>query len=304
MGFMDELKGVFRETEEGLNKAAKDLSRVLKDIKSAPFVKEMCKTASNMYRMGWDERNGGNISYLLDEKEVAEYLDLNKVIRTISLAGVKEADFDVTPLIGKIFIVTGTGKYFKNIEDDPETNLGIVRIAKNSVELLWGYKDGGRTTSELPAHLMCHMARLKVDPENRVVMHSHPTHTLAMNYVHELDEKKFTYTLWEMCTECIAVFPDGVGILPWMLCGTNSIGVATAKKMEEFRLVIWAMHGIYGAGKTMDETFGLIETVEKAAQIYMLTAHLPRINTIKDEDMVKLVELFGLNYRKNFLNLK
>lgn len=33
--------------------------------------------------------------------------------------------------------------------------------------------------------------------------------------------------------------------------------------MKEFRLVIWAMHGIYGAGKTLDETFGLIETVEK-----------------------------------------
>ncbi len=293
MGIMDEIK-----------KAGKELQRELKDIKSAPFVKEMCRTTANMYRLGWDERNGGNISYLLDEKEVAEYLDLNRVLRTIPLAGVNEAEFDVTPLLGKIFIVTGTGKYFKNVEDDPETNLGIVRIVKNGVELLWGYKDGGRTTSELPAHLMCHMARLKVDPENRVVMHSHPTHTLAMNYVHELDEKKFTHTLWEMCTECIAVFPDGVGILPWMLCGTNSIGVATAKKMEEFRLVIWAMHGIYGAGKTIDETFGLIETVEKAAQIYMLTAHLPRVNTIKDEDMVKLVELFGLSYRKDFLNLK
>ena len=293
MGIMDEIK-----------KAGKELQRALKDIKSAPFVKEMCRTTANMYRLGWDERNGGNISYLLDEKEVAEYLDLNRVIRTIPLAGVNEAEFDVTPLLGKIFIVTGTGKYFKNVEGDPETNLGIVRIVKKGVELLWGYKDGGRTTSELPAHLMCHMARLKVDPENRVVMHSHPTHTLATNYVHELDEKKFTHTLWEMCTECIAVFPDGVGILPWMLCGTNSIGVATAKKMEEFRLVIWAMHGIYGAGKTIDETFGLIETVEKAAQIYMLTAHLPRVNTIKDEDMVKLVELFGLSYRKDFLNLK
>ena len=293
MGIMDEIK-----------KAGKDLQRALKDIKSAPFVKEMCRTTANMYRLGWDERNGGNISYLLDENEVAEYLDLNRVLRTIPLAGVNEAEFDVTPLLGKIFIVTGTGKYFKNVEDDPETNLGIVRIVKNGVELLWGYKDGGRTTSELPAHLMCHMARLKVDPENRVVMRSPPTHTLAMNYVHELDEKKFTHTLWEMCTECIAVFPDGVGILPWLLCGTNSIGVATAKKMEEFRLVIWAMHGIYGAGKTIDETFGLIETVEKAAQIYMLTAHLPRVNTIKDEDMVKLVELFGFSYRKDFLNLK
>lgn len=102
----------------------------------------------------------------------------------------------------------------------------------------------------------------------------------------------------------MVVFPEGVGVLPWMLCGTTEIGVATANKMKEFRLVVWAMHGIYGAGKTLDETFGLIETVEKAAQIYMLTAHLPRINTIKDEDMLKLLELFGVkNYRKDFLDL-
>ena len=128
--------------------------------------------------------------------------------------------------------------------------------------------------------------------------------TLAMNYVHELDEKKFTHALWEMCTECIVVFPDGVGVLPWMLCGTNEIGRATAKKMEEFRLVVWGMHGIYGAGKTLDETFGLIETVEKAAQIYMLTAHLPRVNTIKDEQMQELAEFFGVNYREDFLNVQ
>ena len=124
-----------------------------------------------------------------------------------------------------------------------------------------------------------------------------------MNYVHPLDERKFSHTLWEMCTECIAVFPEGVGVLPWMLCGTNEIGEATAEKMKEFRVVIWALHGVYGAGKTLDETFGLIETVEKAAQIFMLTSHLPRINTIKDEDMVKLAELFKVNYRKDFLDI-
>ncbi len=276
----------------------------MKDILTAKFVIEMQKTTANMYRLGWDERNGGNISYLLDEKEVGEYLDLNKVVRTIPLMGVNAAKFDTTPLEGKIFIVTGTGRYFKNVQDDPENNLGIVRIAKGGkVELLWGFKDGGRPTSEFPTHMMSHMARLKVDPENRVVMHCHPTNTLAMNFVHELDEKKFTHTLWEMCTECIVVFPEGVGILPWMLCGTDEIGVATAEKMKSFRLVVWAMHGIYGAGKTMDETFGLIETVEKAAQIYMLIGGRPRINTIKDEDMVKLVELFGVEYRKDFLDL-
>ena len=95
----------------------------MKNILEAPFVKAMCEATANMYRLGWDERNGGNISYLLDEGEVGEYLDLTKVIRTIPTG------FDTSALIGKIFIVTGTGKYFKNVEKDPEYNLGIVRIA-------------------------------------------------------------------------------------------------------------------------------------------------------------------------------
>lgn len=271
----------------------------MKDIFNAPFMKEMRETTANMYRLGWDERNSGNISCLLDTKEAAEYLDMDKVIRTIPLG------FDASPVTGRIFIVTGTGSYFKNVDADPETNLGVLRIAADgqAAELLWGYKDGGSFTSEFPTHIMGHMARLLIDPENRVVMHCHPAYTLAMTYVHELEEKQFTHTLWEMCTECIMVFPEGVGVLPWMLCGTNSIGEATAEKMKEFRLVVWGMHGIYAAGKTMDETFGLIETVEKAAQIYMLTAHLPRVNTIKDNQLRKLAEHIGVNYRKDFLDI-
>ena len=278
----------------------------MKNITDAPFLKEMCLTAANMYRLGWDERNGGNISYMLDENTVSEYHDIRDVKRVVPIMGVNEANFDITPLAGKYFIVTGTGKYFKNTASAPENNLGIVRIPEKgrNLEILWGFNDGGRPTSEFPSHMMSHIARLKKDPKNRVVIHSHPTNLLAMNYVHELDEKKFTHTLWEMSTESIVVFPEGIGILPWMLCGTDAIGRATAKKMEEFRLVIWAMHGIYGAGRDLDETFGLIETVEKAAGIYMLTAHLPRINTIKDEDMVKLAEFFGVDYRKDFLDLK
>ena len=207
-------------------------------VMKAPFVEKMRETTANMYRLGWDERNGGNISYLLDEGEVGEYLDLSSVVRTITLG------FDAKALAGKLFIVTGTGKYFKNVDADPETNLGIVRITADgrNAELLWGYRDGGKFTSEFPAHLMSHMARLSADPDNRVVMHCHPTNLLAMTYVHDLDERAFTRTLWQMSTECIVVFPDGVNVLPWMLCGTNEIGEATAAKMNNARLVVWAMH--------------------------------------------------------------
>ena len=61
----------------------------MKDIMYAPFVEEMRNTTANMYRLGWDERNGGNISYMLDEAEVAEYLDLDKVIRYFKREGIQ-----------------------------------------------------------------------------------------------------------------------------------------------------------------------------------------------------------------------
>ena len=270
----------------------------MKDVKKSPFLREMCKTVSNMYRLGWDERNGGNVSLLLDEGEVAKYLDPKKVIRTIPIG------FDAKELAGKIFLVTGTGKYFKNVEDDPENNLGIIRIAPDgaTAELLWGYSDGGRFTSELPAHLMSHIARLKVNPKSRVVMHCHPVNLLSMTFIHSLDERAFTRSLWRTCTECMVVFPDGIGVLPWMLCGTPEIGIATAEKMNDFRLVVWAQHGIYGAGADLDETFGLIETAEKGAEIYMKTLPFPILQTITDEDLKVIAKAFNVTYKDGWVD--
>ena len=270
----------------------------MKNILEAPFLIEMVRTTTNMYAHGWDERNGGNISLLLDETDVAGYLDVNAVLRDIPTG------FEAPTLEGKYFLVTGTGKYFKNVQYDPAKNLGLVRLIDGgkTAQLLWGFADGGKFTSEFPAHMMSHAARLSVDPANRVVMHCHPANLLAMTYVHDLDERAFTRTLWQMCTECIVVFPEGVNVLPWMLCGTNEIGEATAEKMKTARLVVWAQHGIYGAGRDLDETFGLIETAEKAAEIYMKTAHLPLVNTISDEQMRQLEKHFGVHAREGWLD--
>ena len=270
----------------------------MKNILEAPFLIEMVRTTTNMYQHGWDERNGGNISVLLDEADVAEYLDVNAVIRDIPTG------FEAPALNGKYFLVTGTGKYFKNVQVDPACNLGLVRLTDDgkNAQLLWGFSDGGKFTSEFPAHMMSHAARLAVDPDNRVVMHCHPANLLAMTYVHDLDSRAFTRTLWQMCTECIVVFPDGVNVLPWMLCGTTEIGQATAEQMSTARLVVWAQHGIYGAGRDLDETFGLIETAEKAAEIYMKIAHLPLVNTITDQQMHLLEERFGVKAREGWLD--
>lgn len=86
--------GIFNWEKAEERCAAAVAYKTMKNIVNAPFVEEMRKTTANMYRLGWDERNGGNISCLLDTDKVAEYLDINEVKRTIPLG------FDADPLIG------------------------------------------------------------------------------------------------------------------------------------------------------------------------------------------------------------
>ncbi len=254
------------------------------------FVKEVSVITDNMYHQGWDERNGGNISYMIDEKYVREYFPKDVFIRDIPLGFTADE-----VLRGKYFLVTGTGKYFKNIIKNPEANLGLVKISADGqvAHLLWGYNDGGKFTSEFPAHLMSHATRFKANPNNRIIMHTHPTYTICMGACLPADEVIFTRKLWKSNTEAVVVFPEGVGVLPCMVCGTTEIGEATANKMKNHRLVTWTNHGIYGAGNDIDEAFGLIETVEKTAQIYMLTlGHV--VNEIPDEVIVGLAKLWNL----------
>lgn len=261
------------------------------------LIKNVCATTSNMYRLGWDERNGGNISVLVDEDIVKEAFANDTIIRDI------EMGFEADPILrGKYFLVTGTGKYFKNVESDPSNNLGLVKIDSNGkiAHLIWGFDDGGKFTSEFPAHLMSHASRLKINPKNRIIMHTHPTYTICMGACVEIDDAIFTKKLWKSNTEAIVVFPEGIGVLPCMVCGTNEIGMATAKKMEEYRIISWTNHGIYGCGETLDEAFGLIETVEKTAIIYMKTLdHLK--NEIPDEVLLGLAKLWNLNIKKGIL---
>ncbi len=275
----------------------------MRDILDAPFMTQMIRTCTDMYAMGWDERNSGNISLLLDDGELAPYLD-PRILGSEGILRSFDTGFYAPGLEGRCFLVTASGNYFRKVKYQPGKDLGIVRVADGGrrADLLWGFEDGGRPTSEFPSHMMSHISRLSADPENRVVMHSHPANLLAMTYVHTLDEREFTRSLWRMCIECIAVFPDGVGVLPWMLCGTNEIGEATAEKMKASRLVVWAQHGIYGAGRSLDEAFGLIETAEKAAEIYMKTAHLPRVNTITDAQLREMERGFGVKAREGWLD--
>ena len=63
-------------------------------------------------------------------------------------------------------------------------------------------------------------------------MHNHATNVLAMTHVGPTDEKEFTLALWRIIPEAIVLFPEGIGLVPFMVCGTQDIADATLEKMR------------------------------------------------------------------------
>jgi rhamnulose-1-phosphate aldolase len=234
-------------------------------ILQTKFMQESIKVLNDLWLKGWDERNGGNFSYRILPEELAPWrTELTKEGRRLELLA------PVPELGGAYFLVTGSGKYFRNVILEPEINLGLIRIADDgqSYMVLWGLTDGARPTSELPAHLLSHAARMKVTHgRSRVMLHTHATNLIALSYVLELTTANFTKWLWEMSTECLVVFPEGIGVIPWMMPGQPEIGRATAAQLSKHPLVLWPFHGVFSAGKDPDEAFGLVDTAEKAAEI-------------------------------------
>lgn len=271
----------------------------MSEFVNSKFVKKISEIIYTSYRHGWDERNGGNVSLRIDGDDLADYADVKEVKKTIDLG------FDARTLAGQYFLVTGTGRYFRNVINQPKLDLGLVRITADGqkADLMWGFEDGGLPTSEFPSHLMSHIERLKVDQNQRVVMHCHPTNLIALSFTQDLDEAQISRLLWKMQAESLVVFPEGIGVIPYMTPGTTEIGKATAAKMQDFRVVMWPHHGIFGAGTSLDETFGLIETVEKAATIYsQIGAQGGQIKqAITDDQLRALARAFHVVANPKFL---
>ena len=159
-------------------------------ILDAKFVQDFIKMANDGFLQGWHERNGGNLSYRLKPEEV-------ELIRPrLNESGEwTEIGTEVPGLAGEFFLVTGSGKYFRNIIVDPEVCLAIIEIDYTGTKyrIRWGLVEGGRPTSELPTHLMNHEVKKRItNGKHRVIYHAHTTNTIALTFVLPLDDQVFT----------------------------------------------------------------------------------------------------------------
>lgn len=271
------------------------------DLIREDFIQGFIEIAREGYQKGWHERNGGNLSYRIKPEEIERiknYISFDKPYQEIGAA--------VPNLKGEYFLITGTGRYFRNIAKNPEENIAIIEIdtSGSKYRIVWGLSKGGGPTSELPTHLMNHAVKKDVTQnKHRIIYHSHPANVIALTFVLPLEDAAFTREIWEMITECPIVFPEGIGVVPWMVPGGSEIAEVTGKLMEEYNVVMWAHHGIFCSGEDFDSTFGLVETVEKAAEILVkvLSMRDEKRQTISSQNFRDVAVAYKVNVREEFL---
>lgn len=270
-------------------------------VLEAQFVQGFIRMANDGFLQGWHERNGGNLTYRIKPEEVESVKEEFTLYKEWTGIGTV-----VPTLAGEYFLVTGSGKYFRNVILDPASNIAIIELDEKgeNYRIVWGLVEGGRPTSELPSHLMNHEVKKAASAgKHRVIYHAHTTNIIALTFVLPLEDKVFTRELWEMATECPVVFPNGVGVVGWMVPGGRDIAVATSELMKKYDVAIWAHHGMFCSGEDFDLTFGLMHTVEKSAEILvkMLSIRPDKLQTITPQNFKDLARDFKVTLPEAFL---
>lgn len=272
-------------------------------ILDTKILKDYIRMCSDGWQLGWHERNGGNLTYRM----MAEDVTLCKPYFNAESRQWVSMGVQAENLAGEHFITTGSGKFFRNVELDPAANIGIVEINErgDSWRIVWGLENGAKPTSEFPSHFLNHSVRkAATGGENRIIYHCHATNIIALTYILPLTDRDFTRALWQSATECPVVFPEGVGVCPWMVPGGAEIARATSELMKSYPAAIWAHHGLFVSGPDFDTAFGLAHTIEKSAEIYVkvLSAGQGKIRqTITDDDLRAIAKDFGVTLNERFL---
>ncbi len=215
-------------------------------------IQQASYVCDELFRRGWVETIGGNVSLRLDGGEI---------------------------------LVTTSGCRIADVSSAPQRCLGVI---DSQGEIVWGFAGGGRPTSELGSHLQTLDMLEADDRPERAMLHCHPPAILALGTVlGELTGDALTELLWSMHTECGLIFPLGVGALGAMVPGSDELGAATAEQFATRDLVFWPHHGLAAVGKSLVDAYDRIDMAEKAATIALTAMQAGGINSKLPDSIVQ-----------------
>ena len=227
-------------------------------------VEKIAEVAGYLWQNGWAERNGGNITV-----NVTDLID-DDVRSLPAISEVRQIGITLPALKGCYFYCKGTGKRMRDLARRPMQNGSIIRILDDCASYAIIADEEVMPTSELPSHLAVHARLVENGSPYKATVHTHPIELVAMSHNKRfLGKDVLTDILWSMIPETKAFCPLGLGVVPYVLPGSNELAEATLRELEDYDVVLWEKHGVFAKGLDVMDAFDQIDVLSKSAKIYV-----------------------------------
>lgn len=175
-------------------------------------------------------------------------------------------------LAGATLIVSGSGRRLRDILAAPTANLACIVVEPGGqTGKMFTAPDRlfRRVTSEFNSHLAVHHDQMRSRSISlHAIVHAQPLHLTFLSHLSEYqDEAYLNRHLLRWQPETILNFPQGIGVLPFILNGSAQLTVETMLVLRDHPMVIWSQHGVMArADDSILHALDLIEYAEAAAQ--------------------------------------
>jgi rhamnulose-1-phosphate aldolase len=130
-----------------------------------------------------------------------------------------------------------------------------------------------RATSEFNSHLAVHHDQMRSrDIKLHTILHAQPVYLTFLSHLDDYqDEQYLNRHLLRWQPETIFNFPEGIGVLPFLLPGSAQLTTETMLAMREHHLIVWSHHGVIARwDDSIAHALDLIEYAETAAHYEFL----------------------------------
>lgn len=224
---------------------------------------QMGQVGKFLAEMGAAEGAAGNLSVCLREP-----ITISEIF---PVEGTIELPVPAPDLAGSMLIVSGSGRRLRQILDAPAATLACIVVEPGGVtgKMFTSPEcQFSRVTSEFNSHLAVHNDHMRTRQiKLHAILHAQPLHLTYLSHLTRYqDEDYLNRHLLRWQPETIYMFPEGIGVLPFLLPGSSRLTEESVRELREHRLVVWSQHGVMArADDSLFNALDLIEYAETAA---------------------------------------
>lgn len=204
-------------------------------------------------------------------------------------------------LAGKTLLVTGSGRRLRQIHEDPEANVAGVKVHADGITATLHTSPRRlfeKLTSEFNSHLAVHQDQVaQRGLDFQAVVHAQPMHLTYLSHIPAYrDTAAFNTTVLRWEPESIVALSEGIGVLPFLVPGSDAMMKANVEGLRDHQIVLWSKHGVMARSDlSVTRAVDRIEYAETGAKYeYMNLVAGGAAEGLTDEEIGQVATEFGI----------